>query len=236
MFNMNKYKRLLNNLGKKRIEDNYIIIDVDNNTLKKMLKLTNNILYINSNILKERFEKPIIYNIKNMNFEKISIISDEGVTFNNCNFIDGVNIFQADSIVFNNNNYINLSDEYNDSFFTGKSIASIIFYDEQITDQNVAFRIKSKNIKLIDTVLLKDNGHTNFKCNRLSMNNSTIGGSTSLIDSKSMYLKKQSSIHNTKNCIIECPEIKGDNNFIAPRVILNGKEYIKEKKKIKDLK
>ncbi len=234
MFKSRKYNKLLKNIGTVTEKDSYITIEVDNEVLKKMLKLSDNVLIIKSNYLKDKSNKKIIYNINNMNFDGVSIHTDESVCFKDCNFINGTNIIKADSLLFNHSNFISEKDEYDDNFFTGKNINSIIFYDENITDQNVAFRIEAKTIDLHDTVLLKDNGHTNFKCNKFSMNNSTIGGETSFIEAKKMYIVDQSKINNKKNCFIECDNINGSSTFIAPRTILNGKLYENKNNKIKD--
>ena len=236
MIKEKQYNKLLNNIGTITNKDSHIVIDVDNEALKKMLKKTGNILLINSKSIKEKSNKPIIYHINDMNFDNITICTDENVIFNNCNFIGGVNISKANSLIFINNNYMSLDDEYNDSFFRGQNIKSIIFYDENITDQNVAFRIKAKEIQLIDTVLLDENGHTNFKCDVLQMNNSTIGGKTSFIDARTLCLAEQSQINNTENCIIECNIHYFDKDKVlqSPRVIYNGTLFIpRDKKKTK---
>ena len=256
MIKEKKYNKLLNNIGKITEKDSSIVIDVDNDALKKMLKKTGNILLINSKSIKEsskpeishvkfngktvevKSKKPIIYHINNMDFENITICTDENVIFTNCNFIGGVNILKANSLIFINNNYMSLDDKYNESFFRGQNIKSIIFYDENITDQNVAFRIKAREIQLLDTVLLDENGHTNFNCEVLQMNNSTIGGKTSFIEAETLAIAENSQINNTDNCIIETViqynDLNKNNAIKSPRIIYNGTLFMQmDKKKTK---
>lgn len=234
MFKALRYNKLLNNIGEVSTIGNFVSINVDNKVLEKMLSITDNVLLIKSTHFKNKYNNSINYKIKDMTFDGVTICVDEGVSFENCTFINGANIIKADTLIFNNNKYISTKDEYDDNFFKGKNIESIIFYEENISDQNVAFRIDADRIQLFNANLLKDNGHVNLKCDRLSMNNSTIGGETSFVDAKKMFLMDNSSIKNTKNCMIQCKDINGGNTFIAPRTIINGKLYEMTKNKIKD--
>lgn len=232
MFKERKYNKLMNNIGNVIENDSYVVIDFNNQKLEQLLSLTGNILVIKSKSLINKYNKPLVYNVNNMSFNNVSIIVDENVNFNNCTFVNGINILKADTVLFNNNKYISQKEEYDDEFFQGKNINSIIFYGEEVTDQNIAFRINANSIRLFNSVLLKDNGHINFKCNNLILNDSTIGGETSLIETKKMYILDDSSINSSKNCMITCNKINGDYNINCPRVILNG-QLTQNNKKVK---
>ena len=235
MFKERKYNKLMNNIGNITENDSYIVVDINNQKLEQLLSLSGNILVIKSKTLANKYNKPIVYNVNNMSFNNVTILVDENVNFNNCTFIDGINILKADTLLFNNNKYVSQKEEYDDEFFQGKNINSIVFYGEEVTDQNVAFRINANSIRLFNTVLFKDNGHINFKCNSLILNDSSICGETSLIETKKMYISDDSSINNSKNCMITCNNINGNYNIYCPRVILNGElTQNNEKVKIKE--
>ena len=235
MFKARKYNKLMNNIGTVNVYKSYVTVDVDNDILRRMLSISENKLIIKSNYLKHKYNRPITYNINDMNFENVSVYTDEGVCFKNCNFIDGINIVKGNFLLFSNNNYISQKDEYDDNFFVAKDVDKLLFYQENVTDQNVAFRIDSESVQLFESVLLEDNGHTNIKCDSFNMDRSRIGGETSFKKKKKMFLSKESVINNKKNCMIQCPNIIGEKNFDSPRLIINGTLYTKEKEKQKDL-